>query len=213
MMKEGLQEPLRVGIVSADPLRVVGLQVILAGGDRFEGVPLTAPGALQTPGIELVLDSGATEHLFQLIAEFRSERPNARLLIMGAQSGPEHIERVIAAGARGYLTHRASEEELRLAIEAVHDGSLWAPRRVLARLVDQPRNLEPAIKPAMPKFTQRELEVLKLLVQGFPNREIAHTMGVDEGTIKAHVGRLMRKLGVANRTALTMQALERRLFG
>jgi DNA-binding NarL/FixJ family response regulator len=203
MMKEGLQEPLRVGIVSADPLRVVGLQVILAGGDRFEGVPLTAPGALQTPGIELVLiDSGATEHLFQLIAEFRSERPNARLLIMGAQSGPEHIERVIAAGARGYLTHRASEEELRLAIEAV-----------LARLVDQPRNLEPAIKPAMPKFTQRELEVLKLLVQGFPNREIAHTMGVDEGTIKAHVGRLMRKLGVANRTALTMQALERRLFG
>jgi DNA-binding NarL/FixJ family response regulator len=68
------------------------------------------------------------------------------------------------------------------------------------------------VRLATPEFTKREREVLKLLVQGFPNREIARAMGVDEGTIKAHVGRLMRKLGVANRTALTMQALERRIF-
>jgi DNA-binding NarL/FixJ family response regulator len=199
--------------VSADPLRVVGLQAILEGEAGLAVLPLTAPGALQTAGLELVLiDSGATEHVFELIADFRSGRPALRLLIMGPDAGPEHIERVIGAGARGYLAHRASEEELRLAIEAVLEGSLWAPRRVLARLVDHPRVPEPPVRLATPEFTKREREVLKLLVQGFPNREIARAMGVDEGTIKAHVGRLMRKLGVANRTALTMQALERRIF-
>ena len=59
-------------------------------------------------------------------------------------------------------------------------------------------------------FTKRELEVLSLLVLGQPNRQIASRLGVDEGTIKAHMGRLMRKAGVDNRTALSMRALELR---
>jgi DNA-binding NarL/FixJ family response regulator len=51
------------------------------------------------------------------------------------------------------------------------------------------------------------LEVLRLLVRGYPNRQIAAELGVDASAVKAHIGRLMRKVGVTNRTALTLQAL------
>ena len=63
-----------------------------------------------------------------------------------------------------------------------------------------------------PRFTEREGQVLRLLVAGSPNREIASALGIDEATVKAHVGRLMRKVGVTNRIALTMQAVSRNLF-
>jgi len=64
---------------------------------------------------------------------------------------------------------------------------------------------------AEPKFTERENQVLQLLVAGRPNREIAEALGIDAATVKAHVGRLMRKVGVENRIALTMQAVSRNL--
>jgi DNA-binding NarL/FixJ family response regulator len=90
-----------------------------------------------------------------------------------------------------------------MAIDMVRDGSVWAPRRVLSRLLDSRRT---ALKsPATPPhFTARERQVLNLLREGHPNREIALALGIDESTVKAHIGRLMRKVGVSNRTALTV---------
>jgi DNA-binding NarL/FixJ family response regulator len=90
-----------------------------------------------------------------------------------------------------------------MAIEMVRDGSVWAPRKVLSRLLDSNRNAakSPA---ALPRFTARELQILSLLRAGQPNREIALSLGIDEGTVKAHIGRLLRKVGVNNRIALTV---------
>jgi DNA-binding NarL/FixJ family response regulator len=119
---------------------------------------------------------------------------------------------VIGAGAKGYLSHAARENEIRLAVEIVSDGSVWAPRKVLARLLEASATAADAYGPAEPKFTERESQVLKLLVSGRPNREIAEALGIDAATVKAHVGRLMRKVGVENRIALTMQAVNRNLI-
>src|ERR1700712_4931355 len=118
MMKTKVQEIKRVGIVSADPLRVVGLQAILedrplANGSRLQVVPMSAPHALRTPGLEVVvIDAGAAEYLFALIEGFRRDRPKLRLLVLGSESDQGHVEMVIAAGARGYLHHSASEVEI-----------------------------------------------------------------------------------------------------
>jgi DNA-binding NarL/FixJ family response regulator len=62
-----------------------------------------------------------------------------------------------------------------------------------------------------PKFTEREVQVLKLLVDGHPNRVIAGQLGIDVATVKKHVGTLMRKAGVTNRIALSVQAVNRSL--
>jgi DNA-binding NarL/FixJ family response regulator len=142
------------------------------------------------------------------LAGFRRKYTRLKVIVVGSESDPEYVQRIIGAGAKGYLTHQARESEIRMAIEIVLDGSVWAPRKVLAKLLESTKPPDPT---QIPKITAREAEVLRLLVTGRGNREIAASLGIDEVTVKAHVGRLMRKMGVANRIALTMQVMERDL--
>ena len=94
-----------------------------------------------------------------------------------------------------------------MAIDMVRDGSVWAPRKVLSRLLDAPPGKKSPATP--PAFTPRERQVLKLLREGQPNREIALALGIEEGTVKAHISRLMHKVGVNNRIALTVHPATR----
>lgn len=210
MMNETTPQ-LRLGLIATDPLRVLGLQTIFSEAGKAEVIPLSVPGALDASGVSVILiDAACTDHLFELLATFRRSRPHLRLIVIGVEEDHEYIQRVIGAGAKGYFTHMAKENEIRLAIEIVNDGSVWAPRKVLARLLEASTVEARSVTPE-PKFTEREGQVLKLLVAGRPNREIAAALGIDAATVKAHVGRLMRKVGVENRIALTMQAVSRNL--
>jgi DNA-binding NarL/FixJ family response regulator len=204
------KEHLRIGLIATDPVRVLGLQTIFAEGN-VEVLSLSVPGALDTSGVSVIMiDAACTDHLFELLETFRRSRPHLRLIVIGLEEAHDHIQRVIGAGAKGYLSHTARESEIRLAVEIVSDGSVWAPRKVLARLLEASTAEGGAT--ADPKFTERESQVLKLLVAGRPNREIGEALGIDAATVKAHVGRLMRKVGVENRIALTMQAVSRNLI-
>ena len=194
----------RVGVVATDPLRVLGLKTIFRDAMQLEIVHLSIPGALDDGNLGLVLiDAECTTHLFELIATFRQVHPQLKLIVLGNEPSQDYVERVIGAGAKGYLPLSAQESEIRMAIDMVRDGSVWAPRRVLSRLLDNQRNA-PKAPADFPRFTPREREILNLLRAGQPNREIALTLGIDEGTVKAHIGRLMRKVGVSNRIALTV---------
>jgi DNA-binding NarL/FixJ family response regulator len=193
----------RVGVVATDPLRVLGLKAIFCEALQLEIVHLSVPGALDDANLALVLiDAECTDHLFELIATFHQMRPQLPLIVLGSDSGHEYIQRVIGAGAKGYLPLTAKESDIRMAIDMVRDGSVWAPRKVLSRLLDAPPGAKSRATP--PSFTPRERQVLKLLRAGQPNREIALALGIEEGTVKAHISRLMHKVGVNNRIALTV---------
>ena len=201
----------RVGLVCADQLRVLGLQVLLRDGTACRVGVLEATRAGDLADLELVvIDATSTGHLKALIQAFRRMRPQVRLLVLGDERDETYTESVIDAGAHGYLSHSSSEAELHRAVAVVRDGSIWAPRKVLARLLERARaGLEegrtgPAERPLL---TRREVEVLRLLVLGRSNREISASLKVEEATIKAHLGRLMRKAGARNRTELTLRAL------
>jgi len=195
----------RVGVVATDPLRVLGLKAIFCETMQIEIVHLSVPGALGDSNLSLVLiDAECTDHLFELIATFRQVRPQVRLIVLGTDTCPQYVERVIGAGAKGYLALTSGESEIRMAIDMVRDGSVWAPRKVLSRLLDAPARSAGKTPMATPLFTGRERQILTLLRAGQPNREIAQTLGIDEGTVKAHITRLMRKVGVTNRIALTV---------
>jgi DNA-binding NarL/FixJ family response regulator len=84
---------------------------------------------------------------------------------------------------------------------------VWAPRKVLARLLDRSEQERSGTRAVTPAFTARERDVLGLLHAGRSNREIATALDIDESTVKAHIGRLMRKVGVTNRIALTVHPL------
>jgi DNA-binding NarL/FixJ family response regulator len=217
-MKEKSKGPLKLGLVATDPLRILGLQMIFAEvgteSTPVEIVPLSVPGALDSSGVSLILiDAACTEHIFELLAAFRRARPHLRLVVLGLEEDHDHIQRIIGAGAKGYLAHSAKAGEVRLAIDIVQDGSVWAPRKVLANLIDlSSAELSRTGGVDEPKFTEREMQVLKLLVDGHPNRLIAEEMGIDLATVKKHVGALMRKVGVKNRITLSVEVMNRKLL-
>ncbi len=222
---------IRIGLVCTEELRIAGFKSVLADGLGFDLVMLSAPRALAGIQLNLVLiDADATMHLFALIASFRRRRPEILLLVLGRSIAEAFVERVIAAGAKGYLSHATSATDLGLAIDVVLSGSVWAPRRVLARLIERVGRLEEgqsglslrsarlvktetaiasqtSAKQESVQLTLREREVMSLLVLGHVNREIAHLLRIDAGTVKAHLARLMRKAGVTNRTALCVVAV------
>lgn len=191
-------------MVSSDALRIEGLRAILEG--TCDIVPMTAPETLRDNELAMVLIDVPEDDLPALMSTLRRARPGLRLMVLGTRSDPGFIQKVVAGGAKGYLLHTANQREITMAVEVVADGSIWAPRKVLASLIDTIAPTE-GRAPEL-RLTPREQEVIELLIAGRANREIAATLGVETKTVKSHVGRLLQKFGVPNRVALTVRALE-----
>jgi DNA-binding NarL/FixJ family response regulator len=146
------------------------------------------------------------------LEDIRSARPDIRLIVIGPGGDEELVQNSIIAGARAYLDLNAGPEMVRMAIEVVTEGSIWAPRRLLSKLIDRLLKVsDPVLPAAIPQLTTRERQVLELIMMARSNREIAKQLGIEERTVRAHLGRLMRKAGVDNRIKLSMSA--RSLFG
>lgn len=207
------QRKLRIGLIDFEPLRVAGFETVFDDNTDVEVAATDPAGALAGEEFGLVILGlqNATE-TFELLARLKSARPKLKLVVMGAETDEETIISAIAAGAKGYLEETATPEQLTQCIDVVESGSIWAPRRVLSAFVD--RMLHASEKPVLrhnSNFTDRERAVLKLLVAARSNREIADELGIEERTVKAYVARLMRKVGVENRIALSIHAASRSL--
>jgi DNA-binding NarL/FixJ family response regulator len=209
------EAPARIGLVASDPLRLVGMEAILADLPGMQAVPLeldqiTSAGNLAV--LMLEARSGG-DALPDLITRLRREHPRLRIVVVGEGLDPLLIEQVIGAGAKGYLAETASEAEIRMALEVVLDGSVWAPRKVLAKLLEGgsgSTSSTPTGDSILKRMTAREREVLEHLMDGRSNRAIAEALGIDEATVKAHLGRMLRKTGAHNRVELTLRAIEER---
>ena len=199
---------IRIALVESDPLRVVGFRALFESESGFELVSSCLPdiGGLQS--IDLVLLSNCSvQNLFELMASLKATRPDLRVIVTGS-GDEETILKAIVAGAKGYVDEAASLAEFVQAIRVVSQGSVWAPRHVFSMFIER---VSSAPAPTFPSgratFTDREKEVLKLLVAGRSNKEIGSPLGIGERTVKAHVAKLMRKVGVQNRIALSVHAL------
>jgi DNA-binding NarL/FixJ family response regulator len=210
------EDPARIGIVASDPLRLVGMEAILSEMNGLKAVPLeleqvAAAGDLAVLMLE-ARDGG--DAMPEIVARLRRDRPQLRIIVVGEGLDPHLVETVIGAGAKGYLAETASEVEIRMALEVVLDGSVWAPRKVLAKLLEGSGAAVAAAAPGSntieQRMTAREREVLALLMEGRSNRAIAESLGIDEATVKAHLGRMLRKTGAHNRVELTLRAIEER---
>ncbi len=135
-------------------------------------------------------------------------RPDLPIIVIGASRDDEAIFGALAAGAKGYVFDGSQACEFAQAIRTVSKGSVWAPRRVLSMFVERVSAQRKGILPGVHEpITQREGEVLKMLVAGLSNKEIGAPLGIEERTVKAHIAKLMRKTGVQNRIALSVHAI------
>ena len=200
---------INIAVVESDPLRFVGFRTLF---DSEPDLDLTAAtlGELQTkPNVDLVLlGSRSPQNLFDVMAGLKAARPDLRIIVVGSGADDETILKAIAAGAKGYVDEAASPADFVMAIRIVNQGSVWAPRRVLSMFIERVSSSPGRIFPAgRVTFTDREKEVLELLVVGRSNKEIGAALGIEERTVKAHVAKLMRKVGVQNRIALSVHAI------
>jgi len=211
-------EPIQIGVFSDEPIRLEGLTCIF-DQPPTEGAAQLIPlvGTLEQlvgrQSLEfLVLDLQSSSVNMQTLALVRRARPALKLIVIGPEDDDELVLQAIIGGARAWLGLTASLEVVRMAIEVVTGGSIWAPRRLLSKLIDRLlKDPDPAISHANPRLTEREREVLDQILLARSNREIAQQLGIEERTVKAHVGRLMRKTGAENRIELSMRALQRPL--
>ena len=198
---------IKIGLLEFEPLRVAGLLSIFEAVPRYQVQAADMKEVLADRSMDLVIFGLQPPESFERLAGLRAERPNLQLIVMGSLQDDETIINAIAVGAKGYVENRATPEQLLQAVEVVLSGSIWAPRRVLSKFVDRMLNF--SAKPVRrhnSQFTEREQQVLRLLVAARSNREIAETLGIEERTVKAYVKTLMSKVGVDNRIALSLHA-------
>ena len=200
---------IRIAVVESDPLRFVGFRALFDSESDFELVAATLPDISALQGIDLVLlGSRAGQNLFDVMASLKAARPDLRIIVTGSGIDEETILKAIASGAKGYVDEAATPAEFVQAIRIVNQGSVWAPRRVLSMFIERVSSSPGRIFPAgRVTFTDREKEVLEMLVAGRSNKEIGSPLGIGERTVKAHVAKLLRKVGVQNRIALSIHAI------
>ncbi len=134
------------------------------------------------------------------IQAIRQDFPDARFVMLSTYVCDEEIYGALQAGAMAYLVKSVQRDELLIAIRKAAAGQRHIPAEVAARLAD---------RVAGSRLSAREIEVLRLLVSGRRNREIAGALTITEGTVKLHVSSILEKLGADDRTEAVTMALQR----
>ena len=208
---------IHIAVVDSDPLRFIGLRSLFDEEPDLDLTAATLEELPKLPNVDLALlgnRGSGTASVFDVMASLKAARPDLRIIVTGTGADDESILKALAAGAKGYVDEGASPSEFVQAIRIVNQGSVWAPRRVMSIFIDRVTSSPGKIFPAgRVEFTEREKEVLALLVAGRSNREIGQALTIEERTVKAHVAKLMRKVGVQNRIALSVHAITHSLVG
>jgi len=204
--------PTRVGLISTEQIRQAGLASVFDGHVTLN-ITITL-GDLETFLADstlhyLILDVNSEPAWMDDLNLVRRVRPDIRTIVLGPAGKDELILRSILAGARAYLDPHSGPFAVRLAVETVIDGCIWAPRRLLSTLVDRLLSQHgPSLPLPSPMLSPRERQVLDLIMTARSNREIAEELGIEERTVKAYVANLLRKTGAENRVSLSVQATQ-----
>lgn len=191
-----------------------GLQVVGEAGDGEEAISEAqrlSPDVILMDLVMPRLDGVAA------MRRLRERAPGSRVIVLTSFLDDERLLPAIEAGAAGYLLKDVAPAQLAEAIRAAHAGETMIAPTVATRLVEaiaqRAAEPPPARSPHAERLTPREHEVLELLAQGYANKRIARELAITEKTVKGHVGRLLAKLGVADRTQAALMAVREGLVG
>lgn len=138
--------------------------------------------------------------------------PDARVLILTVHEDDNLLREALQAGASGYIIKRAVESELINAIRSVARGELYVHPAMTRALLAPPVTPAPPKKREPESLSPREIEVLRLIVKGYTNSQIATEFGLSVRTVESHRANLMGKLGLQNRVELVRWAMEQKLL-
>ena len=211
--KQSPQPAIHLVVVDNDPLRLVGFRVLLESEPDFELTYSSFSDLDHHDHIDIILlGNQQRQNLCDDVVKLKAFHPDAQIIAIGSGMHDETILAALARGAKGYVDEAASAGEFISAVRAVNRGSVWVSRKLLSLFVERASGVVRKCSfDGNPAFTPREKEVLEMLVDGKPNREIAEPLGIEVRTVKAHMAKLMRKVGVRNRIALSTYAISHSL--
>ena len=199
-----------------------GLAAILSTDDEIEVVGLARNGeealaltATDRPDVVLMDLNMPVMNGVRATQRLRHSYPDVRVLVLTTYADEAWVIDAIRAGAAGYLLKDTRRNDLVAAIKGTAEGKSFLDPAVAGTLMRQ-MTAEPAARPVdsgqAEALTERELDVLRLLAQGYSNPEIAQRMHLAAGTVRNYVSTILQKLGVGDRTQAAVVALQRGLI-
>lgn len=173
------------------------MDVVGEGGNGVEGLALYQDLTPDVMLVDLRMPEMSGVELIEAVIKVDAD---ARLIVLTTYDGDEDIYRALQAGAKAYLLKDTSRAELLETIRMVHSGRKHIPSHIAEKLSN--RMMTEAL-------TTREIEVLELVAKGYNNRRIGETLFIAEGTVKAHINRILGKLNANDRTQAVTIALEK----
>jgi len=176
-------------------------------GEAADGVEAVELARQLTPDIILMDMKMPRQNGLETIQQLKREDNPARILVLSSFAEDEDIFPTIKAGASGYLLKDSSPQQLITAIRDVHRGESSLHPAIARKLMGE--FVSPSTNPPTTKtpLTDREIDVLKLVAQGYSSQEIAEKLSVGERTVGKHVSNILEKLHLANRTQAALYAL------
>ena len=209
-----MSRPIRVLLADDHMIVRTGIRHVLQSEPGFEVVGEAATGseavslaASLQPDVVILDISMPGESGLLVAARLRESSPEPRILILSMHDNAEYVLGSVRAGAHGYLLKDTAATELRNAIRSVCRGESYFSPPIASRLREALRNEQESHSGSLAQLTAREREVLRGVVRGRTNKEIAGELGISHRTVETHRESLMRKLQIRTVAELTRFAL------
>jgi DNA-binding NarL/FixJ family response regulator len=217
----------KIGIVLADDHTILreGLRALLSVDPKFKIVGEAADGreavrCVEKLGPDLVLMDLSMPRMtgMDAIREIKKRYPVTKVIALTVHRSEEYLRTTLQAGADGYVLKDATHDELMMAIQSVLEGKTYLSHSVSKKVIEGYLKGKGGKGGQMPNSTlellsPREREVLKVIAEGYKNKEIAANLCISIKTVEKHRTNLMKKLDLHNAAALTAYAIEQDLVG
>ncbi|MBI2754441.1 MAG: response regulator transcription factor [Betaproteobacteria bacterium] len=190
--------------------------------ETADSVPAATGRIVARAPSAVLLDSELLERpIERQVAEIVGLSGTARVIVLTPVFAEDEEIALLKAGAKGCCRRGIDPESLQQVLNVTANGGVWVTRSLLPRLVMELRNYvqaqrKPVEKPAMPalsELTQRERDIVRLIVEGASNKEVASALAISERTVKGHLSNVFQKLGVSDRLKLVLYVREGKLAG
>ncbi len=220
-MSDSEQQKPSILIVEDQEIARVGLKVILENSYGFQVCGLAQDGkeavsmALGMKPRVVLMDIGLpVMNGIDATKAIKNEEPSVRVIMLTSHDDDRHVFAALSAGADGYCLKEAPAQQLVMAINAVNEGAAWLDPGIASRVLKsigessgREGDKEQAERAQNCNLSTRELDVLRLVVDGKTNQEIADSLVLSVETVKTHMRHIMEKLAVSDRTQAAVKAM------